>query len=49
MADHKPQLEDGYTRIANEWLEAFIQYPAPGSLKNFAEYRDSPALTLCGW
>ena len=35
MADHKPQLEDGYTRIANEWLEAFIQYPAPGSLKNF--------------
>ena len=35
MTNHKPQLEDGYTRIANEWLEAFIQYPAPGSLKDF--------------
>lgn len=33
--EHSPQLEDGYTRIANEWIEAFIQYPAPGSLKNF--------------
>ena len=35
MSEHSPQLENGYTRIANEWLEAFVQYPAPGTLKGF--------------
>ncbi len=33
--DHNPQTEDGYTRIANEWMEAFISYKAPSSLKDF--------------
>ena len=35
MSEHSPQLENGYTRIANEWLEAFLGYKAPASLKDF--------------
>lgn len=36
MADgYSPQLENGYTRIANEWLEAFITSPYPASVKEF--------------
>lgn len=32
---YSPQLENGYTRIANEWLEAFIVSPYPASVKEF--------------
>jgi hypothetical protein len=33
--DHNPQLEDGYTRIANEWLEAFAVADYPASIMRF--------------
>jgi phage replication O-like protein O len=32
---HTPQLEDGYVRIAVEWLEALIAARYPGSVKEF--------------
>lgn len=36
MADsYSPQLENGYTRIAHEWLEALMRSKYPGSVKDF--------------
>ena len=35
MAEHTPQLEDGFTRIATEWFEAFIPAHYPPAEKEF--------------
>lgn len=35
MADRTPQLENGYIRIATEWLEALVKAEYPGSVKDF--------------
>jgi len=33
--EYSPQLEDGHTRIANEWFEAFVRARYPGAVKDF--------------
>lgn len=44
--DCNPQLEDGHTRMANEWLEALLASRYPGRLKDFVL---SVARETWGW
>ena len=32
---YNPQLEDGFTRLSNEWMDAFIGAKYPATVKNF--------------